>query len=71
MNKTTSRLISERNLRFQMEMIKVGSVDTSHVEQIKSLIEKAHEHGVHGNYREHAEKLQLKMNGNIRARDIL
>jgi len=40
-NRTTSRLISERNLRFQMEMLKVSSSDNTHVEHIKGLIEKA------------------------------
>jgi hypothetical protein len=54
-----------------MESLKVHSSDHGHVDHIKSLIEKAQEHGVHGNYREHAEKMQLKMNGNIRAREIL
>ena len=70
-NRTTSRLISERNLRHQMENLKVHASDHGHVAHVKNLIEKAQEHGVAPQYREHAEKIQLKMNGNIRAREIL
>lgn len=39
MNKCTSRLISERNLRFHMEMTKVPESDHDQVEKLKSLIE--------------------------------
>lgn len=56
-NKCTSRLISERNLRFQMEMTKIPASDPEHVEQLKNLIEKAQEHNVSMQYREQAEKL--------------
>ncbi len=45
-NKTTSRLISERNLRFQMEVNKPNESEHEHVNHMKHLIEKAHEHGV-------------------------
>lgn len=45
-NKCTSRLISERNLRFQMEMTKVHTSENDHVENLKNLIEKAEENGV-------------------------
>jgi hypothetical protein len=38
-NKCTSRLISERNLRFHMEMTKVPESDHDQVEKLKSLIE--------------------------------
>lgn len=40
-NRCTSRLISERNLRFQMEMTIVPSSDHEQVDQLKTLIEKA------------------------------
>jgi hypothetical protein len=40
-NQCTSRLISERNLRFQMEMTKVHASEHDHVDQLKNLIEKA------------------------------
>ena len=52
-------------------MIKVGDSNHEHVDDIKNLIEKAHEHGVAGHYREHAETMSHKMNGSIRAREIL
>lgn len=45
-NKCTSRLISERNLRFHMEMTKVQTTDNEQVENIKNLIERAEENGV-------------------------
>jgi hypothetical protein len=38
-NKCTSRLISERNLRFHMEMTKVPESDHDQVDKLKSLIE--------------------------------
>lgn len=56
-NKCTSRLISERNLRFHMEMTKVHTSENEHVDNIKSLIEKAEENGVHVSYMEQAQKL--------------
>jgi thymidylate synthase len=45
-NQCTSRLISERNLRFQMEMTKVPASDHEQVDQLKNLIEKAQENNV-------------------------
>ena len=40
-NRCTSRLISERNLRFKMEMSKVPSSTNETVDDLKGLIEKA------------------------------
>jgi len=40
-----------------MEMTKVHSSDHENVNHLKGLIEKAHEHGVAGHYKDHAEKL--------------
>ena len=45
-NKCTSRLISERNLRHEMEKTVVSSSDMDNVEHLKTLIERAHEFGV-------------------------
>jgi hypothetical protein len=56
-NRCTSRLISERNLRFQMEMTRVPQSDHDQVDQLKNLIEKASEYNVAPQYRERAEKL--------------
>lgn len=53
-NKCTSRLISERNLRFHMEMTKVQITDNEQVENLKNLIEKAEENGVALQYMEQA-----------------
>ena len=54
-----------------MEMTKVPSSEHDHVDQLKSLIEKAQENNVHQSYRDHAEKLSHQMTGNIKAREIL
>ncbi len=70
-NRCTSRLISERNLRFQMEMTRVPQSDHDQVDQLKNLIEKASEYNVAPQYRERAEKLGQQMAGNIKAREIL
>jgi len=45
-NRCTSRLISERNLRFEMEMAKVHQSDHELVDKLKNLIEKAQEYNV-------------------------
>lgn len=52
-------------------MVSITESNHEHVDDIKGLIEKASEHGVAGHYREHAEKMSHKMNGSIRAREIL
>ena len=70
-NRCTSRLISERNLRHEMEKTVVSASEVDNVEHLKTLIERAHEFGVEQTYKENAEKLQQKMNGNIKAREIL
>lgn len=56
-NRCTSRLISERNLRFKMEMSKVSSSTNDTVDDLKNLIEKAQENGVANSYMESADKL--------------
>ena len=40
-NRCTSRLISERNLRYQMESLKVQQSEHETVDELKGLIEKA------------------------------
>lgn len=70
-NRCTSRLISERNLRFEMESLKVYQADHETVQKIKDLIEKAQDTNVANQYREQAEKISQQMSGNIKAREIL
>lgn len=70
-NRCTSRLISERNLRFQMESLKVYQATHETVEELHNLIEKAQDTTVADQYRIQAEKLKVQMNGNIQAREIL
>ena len=60
-NRCTSRLISERNLRFKMEMSKVPESNNDTVDDLKNLIEKATENGVATSYMEQAEKLSTQM----------
>lgn len=54
-----------------MEKTIISNSDLDNVEHLKTLIERAHEFGVEQQYKENAEKLQQKMNGNIKAREIL
>ena len=70
-NKCTARLTSERNLRHEMESMQVHTSEHRHVSDLKKLIERAHEDGVHLTYKESAERLSYKMDGNIKAREIL
>ncbi len=70
-NRCTSRLISERNLRFQMESLKVYQSTHETVDELRNLIEKAQDTNVANQYREAAEKLSSQMSGNIKAREIL
>ena len=56
-NKCTSRLISERNLRFHMEMTRITESDHEQVDKLKNLIEIAQDNNVAVQYRENAEKL--------------
>lgn len=70
-NRCTSRLISERNLRFQMESIKVYQSTHETVEELNNLIEKAQDTTVAPQYRDQAEKVRQQMSGNIKAREIL
>lgn len=56
-NKCTSRLISERNLRYQMESLKVQASDHETVDRLKGLIEKAEDTSVAAQYRDAGEKL--------------
>lgn len=70
-NRCTSRLISERNLRFEMESMKVYQSDHETVQKLKDLIEKAQDTNVANQYREQAEKISQQMSGNIKAREIL
>lgn len=70
-NRCTSRLISERNLRYQMESLKVQQSEHETVDELKGLIEKAQDTSVAPQYRDAAEKLSQQMSGNIKAREIL
>ncbi len=70
-NRCTSRLISERNLRFEMESLKVYASDHETVQKLKDLIEKAQDTNVAQQYREQAEKISQQMSGSIKAREIL
>lgn len=70
-NRCTQRLIAERNLRFEMESLKVYQSDHDSVAKVKDLIEKAQDTNVADAYKERAEKISQQMSGNIKAREIL
>ena len=69
-NQCSSRLISERNLRFKMDNMHVSSATNETVDELTDLINKAQEFVVEDVYLQQANKLQSQMNGNLQAREI-
>ena len=69
-NQCSSRLISERNLRFKVDNIHVSSSTHQTVEELGDLISKAQEFSVEEIYMQQASKLTEQMNGNLQAREI-
>lgn len=70
-NQCTHRLISERNLRFEMENMYISGSDKETVDKLQDLIKQAEGTSVEGTYMAQANKLNLLMNDNIEARRIL
>ena len=68
-NEHSARLISERNLRFEMENMYVSGSTKETVEKLQELINVADESKVEGAYLNNANDLARKMNDNILARD--
>jgi len=70
-NECSNRLISERNLRFDMENMYVSASTKETVGHLEKLIELANEYKVEQKYMEQANNLCGKMNDNITARETL
>jgi hypothetical protein len=70
-NATTSRLIAERNLQFQMEKVSVSKATHDDVSVLEDLIHKAKATEVSNMYTDQADIYLDKMKKNIRAREIL
>ena len=70
-NQCSQRLISERNLRFEMETMHVSASTKETVEKLQDLIQKASDWNVEQKYMEAANSLCGKMNDNIVARETL
>lgn len=70
-NQCSSRLVAERNLRFNMDNTNVMSSTHQSVGELTELIQKANEDKVEDSYLQQANKLSEQMNGNLRAREIL
>jgi len=70
-NQCSSRLISERNLRFKMDNMHVSSSTHATVEELMDLIQQAQTTIVAEEYLKEADKLHEQLNGNLRAREIL
>jgi hypothetical protein len=70
-NHCNSRLISERNLRYNLESTKVAKSDTENVRELSDLIETANQNQVESEYITKAQKFQQQMSDNIKAREIL
>jgi hypothetical protein len=69
-NKCSSRLNAERNLRKEMELAKVPQSDKEKVAQLHDLIRDAQDKQVAKEYTDKGEVLSKKMEGNIEAREI-
>jgi len=70
-NATTARLISERNLLFQMEKVSVSKSNHEDVTELEDLILKSKSTEVSSTYTDKSDIYLDKMKRNIRAREIL
>ena len=70
-NECSKRLISERNLRFEMENMSVNSANKDNVDKLQGLIQLANDYNVEAKYLETANNLGGKMNDSIVARETL
>ena len=64
-------MISERNLRFEMENMYVSAATTETVEKLQNLIQTASDYKVEQKYMQQANSLCGKMEDNITARNTL
>lgn len=70
-NQCTHRLISERNLRFEMENMYISGSNQETVDKLQELIKVATETNVEQSYLDQASNLNTRMNDNIEARKIM
>ena len=70
-NECSHRLISERNLRFEMENMYVSACTKDTVEKLQGLIQLADDYKVESKYMSQAHSLCGKMEDNITARETL
>lgn len=70
-NQCCQRLISERNLRFEMENMYISGSTKETVDKLHDLINSATETNVEAQYLDQANNLNMRMNDNIEARRIM
>ena len=70
-NQCTHRLISERNLRFEMENMYISGSTQETVDKLHDLIKQATDTNVENVYLDQANNLNTRMNDNIEARKIM
>ena len=70
-NQCTHRLISERNLRFEMENMYISGSTKETVDKLQDLIKAATDTNVETSYLDQANNLNMRMNDNIEARRIM
>lgn len=70
-NECSKRLISERNLRFEMENMAVSESTKDNVDKLQGLIQLANDYNVEAKYMDTAKSLSGKMNDSIVARETL
>lgn len=70
-NQCHARLLSERDLRNEMEIITVCQADHKTIEDLQKLIQDASDKQVEDCYLKRATDLGGKMQGNLQAREVL
>lgn len=69
-NQCSSRLVAERNLRFNMDNCDVMASTDESIGELSDLIQKANDQNVEEVYLQQANRLSSKMKGNLQSREI-
>jgi replicative superfamily II helicase len=69
-NSERERLVSERNLRFQLDNLDPNIINVDDVKNLEELLAVAETHNVDTDYRQEAGVLRDKLNKNIKANEI-
>lgn len=70
-NQCHARLLSERDLRNEMEVVNVPTADHQKIEELQRLIQDASDKNVEDEYLQRGTHLSGQMQGNLQAREVL